>query len=91
MLTIWFMHSSTKSMRWWTWIGRMPMSAAPMPTPVIASSASGTSKLRSGPNSLCSPSVVPNMPRASSTPWPITKTLGSRAISDRVASNTASP
>src|SRR5690242_6683148 len=69
----------------------MPISAAPMPTPVIASSASGTSKLRSDPNSLWRPSVVPNMPRASSTPCPITNTLGSRAISDRVASNTASP
>ena len=59
MLTIWFIAMRTKSIRICTWTGRSPAIAAPIATPVIASSESGVLKTRSGPNLAASPRVVP--------------------------------
>ena len=47
-LTIWLKAGWMKSANWISQIGRMPYSAAPMPTPTIESSASGESITRSG-------------------------------------------
>ena len=55
----WFIASIRKSMRIWTWTGRMPAIAAPIATPVMASSDSGVPNTRSGPNSCTRPRVEP--------------------------------
>src|SRR5260370_24094767 len=90
MFTSWFMHNSRKSWRMCTWIGRKPAMAAPIATPVIASSDSGVSNTRPGPNFSASPRVVPLMPLWSSTPRPNSTTDGSRPITWSVASRIAS-
>ena len=59
ILMIWFIASRRKSIRMWTWMGRYPAMAMPIATPVMASSDSGVSKQRAGPNFLCRPMVVP--------------------------------
>lgn len=77
-------------MRMWTWIGRIPAMAAPMATPVIASSDKGVVKMRSGPKRSSRPRVDPWIALWSSTSRPKTKTLSSRAISWDTASARAS-
>ncbi len=46
-------------MRIWTWTGRIPAIAAPIATPVIASSESGVVNTRSGPKRSTRPRVDP--------------------------------
>lgn len=58
-------------------IGRMPVIAAPMTAPMMASSEMGVSRTRSGPNSSSSPGVVLNTPPASATSSPMKSTDGS--------------
>ena len=55
---------SMKSRRWCTSTGRMPATAAPMPSAVIALSATGKSRTRSVPKRSARPVVDPNTPGA---------------------------
>jgi hypothetical protein len=55
VLTIWSSGSRLKLTVMTSTIGRMPPSAAPMPTPTKPSSDSGVSRTRSGPNSSSRP------------------------------------
>ena len=43
------------------WMGRRPFMAAPMPKPVMASSAIGVSKQRFDPNFAKKPAVLPKI------------------------------
>jgi hypothetical protein len=79
-----------KSLRACTTTGRLPMSAAPIATPVSACSAMGTSNTRAAPKRSNAERVVPKMPLWSSTPIPHTKTLGSRSMPCTRASAIAS-
>ena len=77
-------------MRICTWIGRMPAIAAPIATPVIASSDSGVVNTRPAPNFSSRPRVEPWIALWSSTSRPNRKTFSSRAISSATASESAS-
>ena len=69
--------------------GRIPVIAAPRPTPVIPGSEIGESITRSGPNSSTRPDSTLNGVPASATSSPMTNTVGSRRSSSRSASFTA--
>src|SRR4051812_16981441 len=74
-------------------MGRMPVIAAPMATPAIPASEIGVSRMRSCPNSSGRPSVTVNAPpKPPGTPIssPRQKTVGSRRISSRIPSRSAS-
>ena len=58
LFMIWSSASRLKLQVMISTIGRRPASAAPMPMPVNAFSASGVSMIRSGPNSSSSPFVT---------------------------------
>src|SRR5215207_2104610 len=62
-------------------IGRIPSTAAPMPSPMNAVSEIGVSSTRSGPNRSSSPAVELKMPPYFPTSSPRTTTAGSRSIS----------
>ncbi len=59
----------------------IPVIAAPMAAPRIACSEMGVSRIRSGPNSSRSPTVVLNTPPAAAMSSPSITRLGSRRIS----------
>src|SRR5437867_4282460 len=75
-----------KSFRGWTTRGRCPTAAAPMAIPVIAFSQFGMSNTRLPAKRWCAASVVPKMPRKSSTPIPATKMESSSSMHCTVAS-----
>src|SRR5438876_1716419 len=82
-----------KSPYWTSAIGRMPVIAAPMATPAMPASEIGVSRMRSCPNSSARPSVTVNAPpKPPGTPIssPRQKTVGSRRISSRIPSRSAS-
>ncbi len=70
--------------------GRIPVMAAPIAAPTMACSDMGVSHTRSGPNSLCSPTVVLNTPPAAPMSSPRHTTDASRRISRAMPSATAS-
>ncbi len=67
-------------------MGRSPVSAAPMPRPMIACSLIGVSTARRSPNSAWMPSNVWNTPPWAPTSSPAMNTSGSMAISILTAS-----
>src|SRR6202790_5223296 len=69
--------------------GRIPVIAAPTPTPVNPASEIGVSITRSLPNSSTSPESTLNGVPASATSSPMMHTVGSRRISSASASRTA--
>src|SRR6266851_1041126 len=71
--------------------GRMPVIAAPTPSPVMPASEIGESITRAGPNSSTSPESTLNGVPASATSSPMMYTLGSRRISSAKASRMAWP
>ena len=75
-----------KSMNIRSTIGRSPVTAAPMPSPMIACSLIGVSTTRSSPNFFCSPPNVPNTPPNAPMSSPATNTSGSSSIAWRTAS-----
>jgi hypothetical protein len=90
MFTTWVNASVTKSANCISTTGRIPITAAPMPAPTLAVSASGASMTRHGPNSSRNPSVILNAPPYTPMSSPNTKTRGSRRISSRSPSRIAS-
>src|SRR5512146_84573 len=83
------MTSVMKSPNMMSTTGRMPVIAAPRPSPEMPASEMGESRIRSGPNSSTSPDRTLNGVPASATSSPITKTVGSRRSSSASASLTA--
>src|SRR2546428_258124 len=74
-------------------MGRIPVIAAPIPTPAMPASEIGVSRMRSWPNSSERPSVTVNAPpKPPGTPMssPRQNTEGSRLISSRMPSRRAS-
>src|SRR6266853_4382970 len=71
--------------------GRMPVMAAPTPTPVKPASEIGVSITRAVPNSSTRPDKTLKGVPASATSSPMRHTRGSRRISSASASRTASP
>src|SRR2546426_7581082 len=69
--------------------GRMPSSAVPSATPVIACSATGVSRTRIGPYFSARPFVEPKIAAASGAPSPMMKTRGSLAMQRSSASLSA--
>src|SRR5437868_5029336 len=69
--------------------GRIPVIAAPTPSPVIPASEIGESITRVGPNSSTSPASTLNGVPASATSSPMTNTVSSRRNSSARASLTA--
>src|SRR6266568_3821126 len=65
--------------------GRIPVIAAPTPSPVMPASEIGESSTRSGPNSSTRPESTLNGVPASATSSPTMNTAGSRASSSRRA------
>jgi len=57
-LTIWSIASSAKLIVMISATGRIPPIAAPTAQPMMADSAMGVSRTRSGPNSSCRPRVT---------------------------------
>src|SRR5215475_5612730 len=78
--------SMANSSRMWVMTGRMPRSAAPTATPVMAFSDTGMSRTRRGPYLSASPRVEPNTAAASGAPSPRTITRGSLAMDRSSAS-----
>src|SRR5215472_14972106 len=66
--------------------GRIPVIAAPTPSPVIPASEIGESSTRSGPNSSTRPESTLNGVPASATSSPTMKTVASRRSSSASAS-----
>src|SRR5919201_402883 len=83
------MTSVMKSPNMMSTTGRMPVIAAPSPSPAIPASEIGESITRSGPNSSTRPESTLNGVPASATSSPTTKTVGSRRSSSASASFTA--
>src|SRR5215210_1014344 len=83
------MTSVMKSPNMMSTTGRMPVIAAPSPSPVMPASEMGESITRSGPNSSTRPENTLKGVPASATSSPITKTVGSRRSSSASASLTA--
>src|SRR4051812_30166733 len=83
------MISVTKSPNMMSTTGRMPVMAAPRPSPAMPASEIGESTIRSVPNSSTRPARTLNGVPASATSSPITKTVGSRRSSSAIASWTA--
>src|SRR5512135_305604 len=83
------MHTPKKSTNISSAIGRMPSAAAPRAVPRNAVSEIGVSMMRSLPKRSSSPEVALNMPPYLPMSSPITKTLGSRSISEAIASEIA--
>src|SRR5215469_656677 len=71
--------------------GRIPVIAAPTPSPVMPASEIGESSTRACPNSSTSPESTLNGVPASATSSPMTNTPGSRRISSAKASRIAWP
>jgi hypothetical protein len=91
-LTIGSIESAMKSTYMISATGRVPVAAAPTAAAAMTSSEIGVSRMRSGPNSSTSPLVTPKTPPPPqiATSSPITKMVGSRRISSRSASFSAS-
>src|SRR5437762_413398 len=83
------MASMANSRRMCVITGRMPSSAVPRATPVIACSATGVSSTRIGPYFSASPFVEPKIAAASGAPSPMMNTRGSLAMQRSSASLSA--
>src|SRR5207237_5662573 len=83
------MTSVRKSPNMMSTTGRIPVTAAPTPRPVMPGSEIGESRTRSGPNSSTSPASTLNGVPASATSSPITNTVSSRRSSSASAWFTA--
>src|SRR3954471_2920518 len=83
------MTSVRKSPNMMSTTGRMPVMAAPTPSPVIPASEIGESSTRCDPNSSTRPASTLNGVPASATSSPITNTVSSRRSSSESASFTA--
>src|SRR5438477_9496982 len=83
------MTSVRKSPNMMSTTGRIPVTAAPTPRPVMPGSEIGESRTRSGPNSSTSPASTLNGVPASATSSPITNTVSSRRSSSASAWLTA--